>query len=97
MPDSNKRALANHRRQLAEQGLVRVESIVPKNDAERLRAAGRLLRQGGPAAESLRRALDRTGDGRPGDIDIFTQLAVDDDLDLTPDLPPRDYPRDVDL
>lgn len=54
---SQRRAIDNYRRRLAERGMTRFEVIGRETDREVIRAVARRLAEGGPEADRLRAAV----------------------------------------
>lgn len=98
---AQKRAVANYRRRIAKQGLVRFEVIGRERDRALLRAVARKLAGGGREAESLRALLTAGGhtapDNRPrGGILrwLLSSPLVGADIEFKREVVP---PRKVDL
>ncbi len=53
-PTANHERVTRHRRKLDRQGAKRLEVVVPKDDADLIKAVAAKLRSGGPDADNLR-------------------------------------------
>ncbi|HKM73041.1 MAG TPA: hypothetical protein VJX94_23765 [Stellaceae bacterium] len=96
---SQRRAVANHRRRLAERGISRYEVRGLTKDKELVRKLAKRLAADDADAVRLRtEMLKQVSDGPPGRGGIWAALrrspAVGADLDLTREIVPE---RDVDL
>lgn len=96
---SQRRAIDNYRDRLSKRGMVRFEVIGRDIDRELVRSVARRLAEGGPAADRLRAAVDRTISGTPpgkgGILKALLQSPLaDSGLDLTR---PREEGREVDI
>jgi hypothetical protein len=94
-----RRAIDNYRDRLSKRGMVRFEVIGRDIDRELVRSVARRLAEGGPAADRLRAAVDRTISGSPpgkgGILKALLQSPLaDSGLDLTR---PREEGREVDI
>jgi hypothetical protein len=97
--NSQRRAVANHRRRLAEHGISRYEVRGLARDKELVRKlAKRLAANDANAARLRTEMLKQTSDEPPGRGGIWAALrrspAVGADLDLTREIVPE---RDIDL
>jgi hypothetical protein len=65
MMSSQTQRTAAHRCRLRTRGMRQIDVIVPEVDAMLLRRVAAVLRDGGEAAERLRRAVEQAGPNRP--------------------------------
>ena len=94
MPSTQKIAVDKHRR-LREQGLSRLEVVVPESDRSLLKEVARKLRGAHEEADATRRQLVRMARGEPETgLKALLASAPLDGIDLDRDRDPR---REVDL
>lgn len=97
MTAAQRKAVANHRKRLKRQGLVRLEVLAPESDADLIRALAKALRDGSERAARIRaRVRDAVGpDKKPSLLELLADPSgVDLDEYLIRD---RDFGRQTDL